>query len=106
MADWHDNRPGRGCQHRVYRLSCAAFDALYAESGGCCQRCSRAEEDSAPVRRRLVIDHDHSGDLTRVRGLLCYSCNRIMQYFDEGRRPNDVLSARYASRSKYSAETS
>ena len=91
----HDKRPGRGCQHGVYRLTCAAFDALYALAAGCCQRCGCPEAESG--RGRLVIDHDHRGNsLAAVRGLLCYSCNRIMQYFDEGRRPGDALSERYA----------
>ena len=61
-------RPPRR-EHRAKRLTDADYEALLdAQSGGC------AVCGSTPKTRRLHVDHDHATG--RVRGLLCYRCNR------------------------------
>jgi formate dehydrogenase maturation protein FdhE len=45
------------------------YDRLFAEQGGVCAICG-----SPPKTRALHIDHDHRAN--RVRGLLCFRCNR------------------------------
>ena len=50
------------------------YDDLVQEQGGeTCAICG-----AEPKTRRLHIDHDHS--LMRVRGLLCFQCNRKLPY--------------------------
>ncbi len=56
-------------------------DARYYEmldaQGGHCALCP-----TKPKTRRLHVDHDHTtigpDGHVRIRGLLCYSCNRIL----------------------------
>lgn len=47
------------------------YDDLLAAQGGVCAICG-----NPPKTRRLHIDHDHA--TKRVRGLLCYACNRLL----------------------------
>lgn len=47
------------------------YDAQLACQDGGCAICRRP-----PRKRRLHIDHDHATG--RVRGLLCYRCNRLL----------------------------
>jgi len=47
------------------------YAAMLAEQGGGCAVCGRP-----PRTRRLHVDHDHATG--RVRGLLCYRCNRAL----------------------------
>jgi hypothetical protein len=50
------------------------YDDLVAEQGGeTCAICG-----AEPKTRRLHIDHDHR--TMRVRGLLCFGCNRKLPY--------------------------
>jgi hypothetical protein len=57
--------------HRHYKLSCAQYEGLLAESGHACQICRRPARELK--QRKLHIDH--CGSLWAVRGLLCISCN-------------------------------
>jgi Recombination endonuclease VII. len=47
------------------------YERLLAEQGGVCAICG-----NPPKTRRLHVDHDHKTG--RVRGLLCYRCNRLL----------------------------
>ena len=47
------------------------YDRLIAEQDGGCAICHRP-----PATRRLHIDHDHKTG--KVRGLLCFTCNRFL----------------------------
>lgn len=52
-------------------IDLAEYERLLAAQGGHCALCP-----NEPRTRRLHVDHDHrTGE---VRGLLCYSCNRIL----------------------------
>jgi hypothetical protein len=49
----------------------AEYARLLAAQGGHCALCP-----NTPKTRRLHVDHDHATG--RVRGLLCYVCNRYL----------------------------
>jgi Recombination endonuclease VII len=49
----------------------AEYERLLAAQGGHCALCP-----NVPKTRRLHVDHDHA--TRRVRGLLCYRCNRAL----------------------------
>jgi hypothetical protein len=49
----------------------AAYAALVAQRGEVCAICG-----APPKTRKLHLDHDHKTG--RVRGLLCYRCNRFL----------------------------
>lgn len=63
----HETRVGK-----VYGLPPGAYEALYEAQQGVCALCLRATGKS----RKLAVDHDHSSGL--VRGLLCYTDNKIL----------------------------
>lgn len=46
---------------------------LFRKQGGCCAICKKPETN---FKNRLAVDHNHRTG--RVRGLLCYYCNRIL----------------------------
>lgn len=77
-ADYHTTV----CQHRVYGLTCEQFNELWAYTGGFCQICG-LEETDAP-RGKLCIDHMGPYGSHIVRGLLCDTCNMLMQRVDTG----------------------
>lgn len=54
-----------------YGITLAEYRELERKQNGACAFCSRK-----PKSRRLHLDHDHS--TSRVRGLLCYPCNRAL----------------------------
>lgn len=56
---------------RKYGITEAQYNAMLARQGYVCALCGRE-----PAKRRLAVDHDHADG--RVRGLLCYSCNRFI----------------------------
>jgi len=47
------------------------YERLLATQGGVCAICERP-----PKKRRLHVDHDHATG--KVRGLLCFTCNRYV----------------------------
>jgi hypothetical protein len=50
------------------------YARLLAAQGGHCALCP-----NVPKTRRLHVDHDHATG--RVRGLLCYRCNRALPHY-------------------------
>jgi hypothetical protein len=94
VAEGHDaNKATRMCrkcrldrgiprQHRAqglqrrYQMTIDEYDALLAEQGGVCAVCGQAPGDTA-----LHVDHDHATG--RIRGLLCFSCNRGLGCFND-----------------------
>lgn len=74
----------RRCQHEMYRMTCAEFDALYEHAGGACQICRTPEAETAVGR--LGIDHAKDYAYEAVRGLLCDKCNALMRRVDRGEK--------------------
>lgn len=64
-----------------YRISEKDVQDLVDDQGGLCAICRRATPQH--------VDHDHRTG--RVRGILCFNCNRGIAYFDE--RPADLFEA-------------
>lgn len=52
-------------------LSPDEYEALLEAQGGVCAICG-----NPPAKRRLSVDHDHATG--KVRGLLCFRCNRAL----------------------------
>ena len=61
---------------REYGITLNEYHSIIKEQGGGCYICGRKKE---PDGRRLSIDHDH--DTNKVRGVLCYSCNKGLGLF-------------------------
>ena len=55
-----------------YGLEDDAHQVLIARSGGRCEICSK----QPPAGQNLSVDHDHKTG--KVRGLLCRSCNSLL----------------------------
>lgn len=53
---------------RLYGISIDDYDKMLKKQGGVCMICG-----SAPGKKRLHVDHDHTTGA--VRGLLCHGCN-------------------------------
>jgi hypothetical protein len=56
-----------------YRLTPEGYAAIEKFQGGVCAACGKPSE-----RVRLAVDHDHKTG--RIRGLLCWVCNRALGF--------------------------
>jgi hypothetical protein len=61
-------------EHRAKLLTDPEYERLLAAQGGGCAICG-----NPPRTRRLSVDHDHR--TKRVRGLLCFRCNRALPHY-------------------------
>lgn len=59
-----------------YGLTLEQHKQMYLDQNGCCAVCGEPIEYD-----RVVTDHDH--ETGKVRGLLCYRCNRDLSIFDD-----------------------
>lgn len=73
------------CHHRIYSLTCEAYERLLARAGGRCELC--AVPASAVYRGKLLIDHEGRIGWHAVRGMVCPKCNAHMRRVDSGERP-------------------
>jgi len=64
--------------NKLYGLSVAEYEEMYAEADGCCQSCGIPESE---LNRRLAVDHCHTTG--KVRGLLCGKCNTALGQLDD-----------------------
>ena len=91
MIKWHAKNPGR--QHaanikRRYGLTIERYNELLTQQGCKCALCGKQHDPSVKLGR-LYVDHCHkdaavcSGKATKVRALLCNSCNSALGYFNE-----------------------
>lgn len=58
---------------RAYGITLEEYEYLASLNEGCCWICG-----APPKSRPLHVDHDHKTG--RVRGLLCWACNRALPY--------------------------
>lgn len=75
------NRSGE--LRRVYGLTLAEYDALFARQNGVCAVCAEPETMNGPhgEPRLLAVDHNHATG--EVRGLLCHRCNVVLGLADD-----------------------
>lgn len=53
----------------------ATYERMLAEQGGVCAICKHPPKVGG---RRFHVDHDHRAKDKRVRGLICFRCNRVL----------------------------
>ena len=60
---------------KEYGITVAQYDAMLVRQGGSCAICRKP-----PTGRRLAVDHAHDERplARRVRGLLCFPCNKFL----------------------------
>lgn len=59
----------------------AGYARMLEAQGGVCAICERPPKEGG---RRLHVDHDHRDKNKRVRGLICFRCNRALpNYVDD-----------------------
>ena len=59
-----------------YKLSAEEHEQMLVEQNHCCKICREKPKGKRP----LVVDHHHKTG--KIRGLLCYSCNRAIAILD------------------------
>lgn len=67
-----------------YSLTLAEYNALLSKQGNGCAICGQPEAHVHPRYKTpysLAVDHDHANG--RIRGLLCYRCNRGIGIFQD-----------------------
>ncbi len=62
--------------HRTYGISLIEFNEMMILQKGVCALCFKAAQGKRP----LCVDHCHTTG--KIRGLLCYGCNRLMVLID------------------------
>lgn len=60
---------------RAYGLEVGEYNRILTRQNGGCAICGKK-----PRKRFLAVDHDHTTG--RVRGLLCYFCNKALGVFE------------------------
>lgn len=70
-----------------YGMTLVEFYALLDSQGGVCAICKKHKLDK--IRMNLCVDHDHKTG--RVRGILCFQCNKGLGHFNDS--PNDLRAA-------------
>lgn len=77
-----------------YGLTPLQYHTMLLQQRGCCKICGRV------FKRTPNIDHDHATN--RVRGLLCWICNKLILWHGVGaillRRAADYLEADFDGR--------
>lgn len=101
VRGWKESNPERYAQHRKnerdrslqkkFGITLAQYEAMLQSQGGVCAICGRP-----PKNKALAVDHDH---LTgRVRGLLCFLCNKFIVGMIERNRIDLAKVAAYLSK--------
>lgn len=76
---WNRENPARcfaAYLQRTYGITSEQFEKMRQLQKGRCKLCNAPPLTRAKTIRRLFVDHDHKTE--RVRGLLCYRCNRAL----------------------------
>lgn len=76
QASHKDNR--RNCDYkRTYGITLEDFNRILTAQNGLCAICGKSNASS---KRHFAIDHCHKTG--KVRGILCYGCNRALHILD------------------------
>lgn len=82
--EWLSQAPERKKDYTLrkrYGIGLDEYAAMLADQGGVCAMCGKAPEPHHHIPT-LHVDHDHrSGE---VRGLLCWICNWVVGFFENG----------------------
>lgn len=70
---------------RRYGLTVQQHEQMLIEQNNVCKICKNPPKGTRP----LVVDHCHKTN--KVRGLLCYGCNRLIVTLDEHPLLNDII---------------
>lgn len=62
-----------------YGLTPERYNEMHRSQHGLCAICGNEE---ITRWRRLAVDHDHKTG--EIRGLLCFKCNMMLAYFEDG----------------------
>lgn len=79
MRDWRKNNPEEVKDHdlrRTYGIGLDEYNKMKGEQSSVCAICKEPPKGKRP----LVVDHNHRTG--RVRGLLCYGCNRALHVLE------------------------
>lgn len=71
---------------RKYGVSIKWFDDTLAEQD---HKCAICRKPNPSTKRRLAVDHHHASG--RVRGIVCYNCNRMLHAFDDSDLYNKIM---------------
>ena len=69
---------------RKYGITLEQYNAMYVAQNGVCAMCFQPETVKSHHTgnvRYLAVDHDHNTG--KVRGLLCFRCNTMLEHFDK-----------------------
>ena len=64
----------------LYRYGLRFYDELLSIQNGKCAFCGQEPDPESSKHYRLSVDHDHKTG--RIRGLLCFSCNAKLGWFE------------------------
>ena len=56
-----------------YGITLEQYESMLKAQNGRCAICNHK-----PKKRKLGVDHEHHSNPIRVRGLLCYRCNKFL----------------------------
>lgn len=79
MADYRSKNPDKFREidlKRLYGLSLEKYMEMISAQNGTCALCEKAPSGKRP----LAVDHCHTTG--KIRGLLCYKCNRDIAILD------------------------
>jgi len=84
-----------------YGLTVKQWDAIYRLQSGVCAICLKPvmRPGNKHGKRAASVDHDHKTG--RVRGLLCYRCNRFIigrNHADRAKRVYEYLTSEFDGR--------
>lgn len=71
---------------RRYGITLDQYHEMDIEQDGRCFICKKKEESISYKNgkfQKLAVDHNH--ETGKVRGLLCFSCNRALGYFKDNK---------------------
>jgi hypothetical protein len=84
---WRDANPNKERNKHLLRkfgITLEQYEKLFEEQNGVCAMCFKPEtvkNNKGTAPRLLAVDHDHKTG--RIRGLLCFRCNTMLDHFDK-----------------------